>query len=280
MVEKKIKRSKEERESLQRRSTLQSLLKSRVLVDIRNFFLFLEFFVKNYFSLFYFHQISSVTPSKKGLKFFFPRQIKSSKSLIVLVPHFGSLSKTSRAKMQQTLFVIALLFAVASAALPRDPRIGNNTGVTRDLNNPLGPDTRRVYFGTSVDCNKVMDNWGVEPLDGGSSYCWFTSYCNIDPNTGYTGYPYLHVSHPDGMVRCKINSRALPGVSVTFVQFQSTGFAATNALATVPSDCQSVSVNNKPAGYPGNWQPYVCENNHHCHECMNDRIDNLEFHFE
>ena len=184
--------------------------------------------------------------------------------------------------MKQFLFIVALLSATASAHLPTEPK-GVNATITnsRALGNPMGPNTRRLYFKNSATCNSVFNTWALSYLDNGASYCWFTQYCNIDPNSGYTGLPYLFISHPSHMVRCGINGNGIPSNAVGFIQLQQYGFSATSASTSQPSVCLSTSVGNKPSGFHGVWQDHPgCEDGHHCHECTEDRIDGIEFHFQ
>ena len=178
-------------------------------------------------------------------------------------------------KMQQTLFVVVLLIAAASAALPRVP--DNEARQSRMLLNPLGPEERRVFFRNSDECHRVFDNWNLAPLDDGDSYCWFTQYCNIDSaNTGYNGLPFLHVSYPAGMGRCRIDT-ATQGHKLGWVGVRQSGFTYT--MIGAQGNCLSTNADGNY--FPSNfWDGVDCQDGNHCTNCDTlDAIYALQFQF-
>ena len=171
----------------------------------------------------------------------------------------------SSKKMQQTLFLVALLIAAASAALPRVP--DNVTTIdSRSLLNPLGPEERRIYFRTSEECNKVFDNWVIA-----QGNCWFTQYCDIDTeNTGYTGLPFLHVTVPPdpNVWRCRIDAPALED-RLIWVGASKLGFASTMFGSNTESDRFCYGIQSEEGYFPGDefWSGRRCEAGMHCHMC-------------
>ena len=174
--------------------------------------------------------------------------------------------------MQQTLLVVVLLIAAASAALPRAP---NANITTRGLNNPLGPNERRIFFKNQADCSRIFDTWELFN-EGGATNCYFTEYCNIDPNI-YTGLPYLYVSPRAETTPCRIvNWNGNPADNLDWVAFRSEGFLATFAQAE-SSTCHTVHVHNLPTPYPNfNAGQPPCENGQDCYGCSAASIANLD----
>ena len=178
--------------------------------------------------------------------------------------------------MHQILLVVTLLIAATSAALPRIP--DNFTSIeTRQLLNPEGPNERRIFFRSTAECKLVFDNWHLMALNDGDDYCWFTEYCQVDPQTGYTGLPYIYVSAPAGMHRCGIEA-PVETDKLRWVGIFRSGF--THTTMGTDQNCIQAAVDTGYF-YASYWGGEDCYRGHHCAMCEVDHgIKTMGFRFD